>query len=529
MFAVQVMAEMWWQARKSTLSKTKESIELLAHHCSDAVVLFDASGRVAAWNEGASNVYGMTEHEAKQEVWPIYRPTERSAMLEKFRNAQQGESPTVGEEMHVQAGGDEIAVKVTWQALRGENGALMGWLMIARELSRGQQVSRELEQVNEQLSSLAVLARLFADSKNLRKTVEVAVQGLMRAVQASFCQLECTFADREDSFQTITVGSPLSEEQLRLLHAAMDEARAARRTVQAKEYVAAPVRALDRGVGVVALWFDSAASSGTRVKVVETAAQQLAAVIHTASLVHKEQQAVLRLKEIDKLRGDFVAMVSHELRTPLTCIRGFTDTLLRPDTKWPEEEEREFLLSIKTCSEQALRVVDDLLSVQQASLGKIVVVREPLSLGKLVAEACRRAQNSAHSHTIMWSVPDNLPVIRADFVRISQVLDNLLSNAIKYSPLGGEVWVRVRGMLGEVEVSVTDCGIGIAAEQQEFVFEEFYRVDNSVGRQTEGLGLGLAIVRSIVLLHGGRVWVESAIGSGSTFYFTLPASGGSQR
>lgn len=514
---------MWWQARKSARNKAKENLALLSNHCSDAVVLFDTAGLVEAWNDGACLAYGWTEQEARHEFMPMYRPDERGTILTRLIEMSAGESVHSGDEVHLNSSGEDVAVHVTWQALHNEDGSPGGWLMIAREVSRGLHVSRELEHVNEQLSSLAALARLFADSKNLRKTVEVAVQGLMRAVQASFCQLECTFSDREDAFQTISVGSVLPEGKMSTLLAAMHEARATRHTVQTSDIVAAPVRALDRGVGVVALWFDTAATAGTRVKVVETAAQQLAAVIHTASLVYKEQQAVMRLQEIDKLRGDFVAMVSHELRTPLTCIRGFADTLLRTDTKWQAEEERDFLLSIKTCSEQALRVVDDLLSIQQASLGKIVVLREPLALDKLVAEACRRAQNASANHTILWSVPENLPVIRADFVRISQVLDNLLSNAIKYSPLGGEVWVRVRGMLGEVEVSVTDRGIGIAPEQQEFVFEEFYRVDNSVSRKTEGLGLGLAIVRTIVSLHGGRVWVESAIGSGgATFSFTLP-------
>ena len=514
---------MWWQARKLARSKARDDFALLANRCSDAVVLLDAAGLVEAWNDGAHAVYGWTEQEAWHKCMPMYRPDERGTILTRLTEIGQGERIFSGEEEHINSQGDNLAMLVTWQVMQSEDGALVNWLMMAREVPHRIHVSRELEQVNEQLASLAALARLFADSKNLRNTVEVAIQALMQAVRATYCQLECTFSEQEDLFQTISYGSILSPEKMSLLLEAMQAARVMRRTVQTSDMVVAPVRALDRSVGVVALWFDTAVTASTRVKVVETAAQQLAAFIHTAILVQKEQQAVLRLQEVDKLRRDFVAMVSHELRTPLTCIRGFADTLLRTDIKWPAEEEREFLQSIKASSQQALRVVDDLLAIQQASLGKIVILPEPLALSKLVTEACRRAQNDSANHTILWSVPDNLPVIKADFVRISQVLDNLLSNAMKYSPLGGEVWVRVRGMLGEIEISVTDRGIGIAPEQQEFVFEEFYRVDNSVSRKAEGLGLGLAIVRTIVSLHGGRVWVESVLGSGTTFYFTLPS------
>ncbi|MBT9136372.1 MAG: Sensor protein kinase WalK [Firmicutes bacterium] len=382
-------------------------------------------------------------------------------------------------------------------------------------------LTREVESLREQVNALILLNKVFADAEGLRSRVQMALAVLMRAVGASYCLLECSFSLGEDTFQSLQLGT----EPTGALHKALQEhaqaARESRQLLRQDNIIAVPLCVQDLGLGAMTLLV-AEDFPPDRVKIVETAAQQVAAIIYAADLLRREREAGDQLRELDKMRSDFVAMVSHELRTPLTCIKGFVDTLLRSDINWSETEQGEFLRSIKISSEQALRVVEDLLSVQQAGQGKVAIVAKTIDLGHLVAESCRRAQSTSSNHTILWTVPATLPIVRADFVRLSQVMDNLLHNAIKYSPLGGEVHVRVRGMLGEVEVAVIDHGVGIPPAQLGRVFDQFYRIDNSLSRKTEGLGLGLTIVRTIVLLHGGRVWAESSPGTGSTFYFTIP-------
>ncbi|MBS3938426.1 MAG: hypothetical protein KGZ50_07635 [Peptococcaceae bacterium] len=382
-------------------------------------------------------------------------------------------------------------------------------------------LTREVESLREQIAALTLFSKVFADASGLRSALQTALAVAMRAVGASYCLLECSFSPGEDAFQSVQLGTEPSGDALRAVQELAQAAREARRLVRQDNIIAVPLRVQDQGFGTMALLVAEDFPEAS-VKIIETVAQQVAAIIYTADLLRRERQAGDRLRELDKMRSDFVAMVSHELRTPLTCIKGFVDTLLRSDIEWSEAEKSEFLGSIKISSEQALRVVEDLLSVQQAGQGKVAIFPETIDLGHLVAESCRRAQSTASNHTILWTVPAALPIVRADFVRLSQVMDNLLHNAIKYSPLGGEVHVRVRGMLGEIEVAVMGHGVGIPPAQLGRVFDQFYRIDNSLSRKTEGLGLGLAIVRTIVLLHGGRVWAESSPGSGSTFYFTIP-------
>jgi len=376
--------------------------------------------------------------------------------------------------------------------------------------------------LESQRLALISLMKVFTDDAILRLKVERTVDIMRHTLEASYCLVECTLADDVEICQSIQSGILPAHELQSALQSAMQESRLTMQTVRAGQVVVAPFRIKDQNLGLMAFVCAHESSLMGQEWLVEVVARQLAAIIYSEDLLLRERQAQGQLQELDRLRTEFLAMASHELRTPLTCIRGFVDTLLRADVSWSEANKAEFLESIRTCTGQALRIVDDLLSVQQAGVGKIEIDAEPIDVGRLVAEACRRAQNTTVNHTVFWSVPNAMPVIRADFVRLSQVLDNLLHNAIKYSPLGGEIQVKARCMLGEVELAVIDHGIGIPPSQREEIFNQFYRVDNSVSRRTEGLGLGLAIVRNIVLLHGGRVWVESTPGVGSTFYFTLP-------
>ncbi|MDP3486738.1 MAG: HAMP domain-containing sensor histidine kinase [Bacillota bacterium] len=384
-----------------------------------------------------------------------------------------------------------------------------------------QRLENELLHLNDQLVSLNTLSKCLAGSAELRPTMEIAVGELMNTLRLSYCQINSVVSASGDLLPTLCLGVPPTGKP-DVLELIAREAEQSQASLLKGLVAALPIRVLDRTVGSMVAVFQDDSVIEKRLKVVETFTQQLAAVLYAVTLLHKERETTERMTELTRLRGDFVAMVSHELRTPLTCIKGFVDTLLRPGMHWEAEDEAEFLQSIKVSTEQALNVVEDLLAVQQAEYGKLAIHREPLDLIVLIEEACRRAQSISHSHAIRWSIPSQPLVIKADATRLTQVMDNLLSNSIKYSPLGGDVVVKVKQQEGCVEVSVADTGIGIQPEHQTLIFEKFFRADNTAARRTEGLGLGLSIVQAIVALHGGKVWLTSAPNKGSTFYFTLP-------
>lgn len=506
------------------LAQANTIIERLFQNSSDGVIMFDVSGRITSINKAAERMYHWSNGEAKGKILPMVPPSRRDRVLKRLQSTSPSNLFVNLDTQHTTSTGQTIDLNVTWSALTTESDALEGFLLIARDLTDIRRLEQELLHLTDQLVSLNTLSKCLAGSTELRPTMETAVVELMSTLKLSYCQINSVVSESGDLLPTLRLGiAPMGmTETLELL---VREAEQSQGSILKGLIAALPIRVLDRTVGSMLAVFEDDLVIEKRLKVVETFTQQVAAVLYAVTLLHKERETTERMTELTRLRGDFVAMVSHELRTPLTCIKGFVDTLLRPGIQWDAEDQAEFLQSIKVSTEQALNVVEDLLAIQQAEYGKLSIHREPLDLILLVEEACRRAQSLSHNHAIRWSVPSQHFVIKADATRLTQVMDNLLSNAIKYSPLGGDVVVKVKHQEGCVEVSVEDTGIGIEPEHQALIFEKFFRADNTAARRTEGLGLGLSIVQAVVTLHGGQVWLTSTPNKGSIFYFSLPSQG----
>jgi signal transduction histidine kinase len=276
------------------------------------------------------------------------------------------------------------------------------------------------------------------------------------------------------------------------------------------------------------------------------------------------------------LVAELLASVSHELRTPLATIKAYTATLLRPRRSLSRTERRAFLLAIERASEHLEVVIDHLLEMASLETGTLALELSTVNLAQLIRETISAAEHRAdaeqvnatqqlhrtlrfHLEHLACSPGDEVFFIEADHHRLRKVLDQLLENAITYSPEGGTIEVSLRtlspsaraehsglsppggGGFGSqmaashqselpggqqwVEISVRDEGLGIAAEHIERVFDPFYRVDTRLARDVNGLGIGLAICKRIVELHGGAIWVESTVGTGSTFHVRLPRGG----
>jgi two-component system, OmpR family, phosphate regulon sensor histidine kinase PhoR len=229
-------------------------------------------------------------------------------------------------------------------------------------------------------------------------------------------------------------------------------------------------------------------------------------------------------RRLDQVKSDFVATVSHELRTPLTSIYGFAETLLRADTTFGEDDRATFVRYIATEAERLTRLVTGLLSATRLEAGAVQLALGPVDVPALAREVATAARGRSDRHTVKLVVPPRPVYALADQDRVRQVLINLVDNAIKYSPDGGEVKVQARGRGNLVEVRVSDQGIGISELDQRNLFRKFFRVDASQRGGIRGVGLGLFLVRGFVAAMGGRIWVESELGSGSTFVVELPAS-----
>ena len=235
---------------------------------------------------------------------------------------------------------------------------------------------------------------------------------------------------------------------------------------------------------------------------------------------------ITRLKQLEKIRQDFVANVSHELRTPLTTIKGYAETLLEGALK--EDQAFQFVQVIKRHTDRLTKIVEDLLMLSRIETKEFQLKMEAIPLRDFIDDVVEFVKEPAEKKKISLSrneIPSSLAV-QADRSYLEQILINLLDNAIKYTPEGGRVTVSaVEKDSKEIQFSVEDNGIGIPKEDLSRIFERFYRVDKGRSKELGGTGLGLSIVKHLVQAHGGRVWVESQLGKGSTFYFTLPKRG----
>ncbi|HEY3315015.1 MAG TPA: ATP-binding protein [Bacillota bacterium] len=232
---------------------------------------------------------------------------------------------------------------------------------------------------------------------------------------------------------------------------------------------------------------------------------------------------VSAMRQVDRLRRDFVANVSHELMTPLTAVRGFAETLLEGAADDPKTS-REFAKIIHDESGRTIALVQDLLELSRLESGRVEIHPNQINAGVLVDEVIRvlGPQVEAAGLTLTNAVPGDLGPVTADQELLRRVFSNLIGNAVKHTPAGGRIRVAGERRRGEVRFLVEDTGSGIPRDQLTRIFERFYRVGRDRSRATGGTGLGLAIVKHIVEAHGGRVWAESEPGKGSRFWFSLP-------
>jgi len=246
------------------------------------------------------------------------------------------------------------------------------------------------------------------------------------------------------------------------------------------------------------------------------------AIVIEKSQLTKEAEEARALHEADRLRSQFISSVSHELRTPLTLIKGYATSLLRQNVSWDENTQREFLLVIDEKTDELRDLIDKLLLSAKLEAGALKLEKEPLLISRLAQKIVEEIGPRAKKHKFTIKFAPSLPVIEADVRCIEQVLRNLIENAIKYSPEGGKIVISGEVKDSKIIASVSDEGIGIPPEHRDKVFERFHRVDNPLTSGVPGSGLGLSIVKGHIEAHGGEVWLESMVGKGSQFYFSLP-------
>ena len=262
-------------------------------------------------------------------------------------------------------------------------------------------------------------------------------------------------------------------------------------------------------------------------RLIESVAHELRGAIAAAEAFEQQREAVVELERLNRAKSDFVSIVSHEFRTPLTGIQGFSEMMQSEDLTL--EEMREYAGDINKDAHRLNRMITEMLDLDKMESGRMELHRESVDLNGIVSEAADRMRPNAPLHPVSLRLDPLVGDVSGDRDKLTQVMANLLSNAVKYSPDGGEIVVSTRVEGNAAHVVVRDHGMGIPKGALETIFERYGRVESLATRHIQGTGLGLPIVRQIVQLHGGAVWVESAVGEGSVFHVTLPRAGAATR
>ncbi len=406
----------------------------------------------------------------------------------------------------------------------------------------------ELEQKTGELSSLLSVSEILTSTFNLpglldavlAKAVEI-ISGadggalLLQEADQGGLLVQCAIGlDKESLSQLAFV--PVSDSSSGLISVSADEGQKnmAERVVTAflqsdalsskvQSAISAEVSHRDRYIGslIMVSFRDSQAFSESDRRLLQAIADYIAIAIERAQLT-KEAEEARALHEADRLRSQIISSVSHELRTPLTLIKGYSTSLLRQETSWSEETQREFLQIIDEKTDELRDLIDKLLQSAKLEAGALKLEKEPVLIPRLARKVVEEVASRAKKHKFTVEFAPSFPVVEADVRCIEQVLRNLMENAIKYSPEDSEIVITGEAKEGKVLISVSDKGTGISLEHQDKVFERFYRVDSPLTRSLAGSGLGLSIVKGHIEAHGGEVWLESTVGKGSKFYFSLP-------
>ncbi|MCP4538988.1 MAG: response regulator [Chloroflexi bacterium] len=432
------------------------------------------------------------------------------------------------------------------RGLKNASGNVMGVLSTARDITERKQAEEMIVRHNKELVALYTVASTINQSLNLDHILDATLDKVLEVIEADAGWIQ--LLDQGSDMLSLVTHRGFSQEMIREIKTAKiklgegvtgkiaqsgqpivmdnvsDDLELDLESVRQESLYGAagvPIRLRDKALGVLGVFNRCPRQlTSQEVQLLIAIGHQLGVAIENVRLIEETAEVEI-LQELDRLRSELIANVSHELRTPLGLIKLCSSVLLEKDMDLDHETQQQFLHNIDQETDRLEVIVDNLLSLSRLESKQLRQDRHPTPMGELTSGVIKGLEIQFPQRHFVHDFPSEPLMATVDPRHIEQVLRNLLTNAVKYSPDEGAITVRGREDESRVIISVSDHGIGIPPEDLERVFERFYRVDNEVTQDVSGAGLGLAVCRGIVEAHGGRIWVESTLGVGSTFYFTL--------
>jgi PAS domain S-box-containing protein len=511
----------------------------------DAIISKTLDGIITSWNESAQKLFGYTEQEAIGKhisiIIPDDRIKEEFQIIEKVRNSERIEH---FETMRRTKAGNEIPLSLTVSPIRNEQGMVIGASKIARDISRQKQAEEQLQSYAEHMEILNSIGQGISadlDTQAILQKVTDATTQLTGAAFGAFFHNQVN--EKGESYMLYTLsGAPREafekfgmprntavfattfngEGIVRVDDITQDPRYGKNKPhhgmpeghLPVVSYLAIPVTSKS-GEVIGGLFFGHPKPAMFK----KEHEQLVAGVAAQASVALDNAKLYDEIKVLNAKKDEFIGLASHELKTPMTAINGYLQIVER--SVQADEKNKNFINKALLQLNKLTTLVSDLLDVSKIQSGKLPLSFTEFDLNELATEVTDMMQQSYKTHKIDLQLPVTPVIIKADQQRIEQVFINLITNGVKYSPGGDKIIIKAAVSAKKIVVSVQDAGIGVDKNQQERIFSRFYRVENLAAHMS-GLGIGLYICHEIIERHKGKMWVDSELGKGATFYFELP-------
>ncbi len=525
-----------YEEKQAVLSEIVQSSD-------DAIISKDMNGIIMSWNRGAERIFGYQEAEMVGKpihtLIPTYLQNEEKTIIQEIR---EGRKVNHYQTIRLTKSGKEIPISLTISPMRNKMGQIIGASKIARDISDEIQREQTIQFNAQKLETLHAIGKVISEKLDTPSLIQTVIDSTTHLATADIGICFYRISDEKgQSALSSAMAIPTSMEQAIYRPIHLDEGMihalfAGESSVKLDDVcsfphiqalfnqwegaeipyiqhcLAIPIRSVDKLL-IGAMFFGYAQSE------VFNAADE--DIIHSiASLVAVTLDNARLLEEVNTLnlrKNEFIALASHELKTPLTTTKGYLQIVERSEI---DQVGRRFLTKALKQLERINALIAELLDISKIEAGKLSFHFETFDMSEMILDIVETFHFSSQTHTVFVHNIHGDYTVRADRQRIEQVIINLLTNAIKYSPDANNVHVTLECSALEVNVQVTDEGLGMSREQQEKVFTRFYQVEGT--SKMTGLGLGLYLSKEIVERHGGHIGVNSELGKGSTFYFSIP-------
>jgi PAS domain S-box-containing protein len=530
--------------------KSEEKQAMLAaivESSDDAIVSKTLDGIITSWNKAAERLFGYTEQEIIGKhittLIPLLRQQEEQLIIGKVRN---NESFDHFETIRVTKTGEEIPVSLTVSPIRDNKGHIIGASKIVRDISQRKSTEARLEQYVASLEALNTIGKTISEDLNIESILQKVTDATTQLTNAAFgAFFHNVVNENGESYMLYTLsgapkeafekfGMPRNTDVFRATFNGEGIVRVDDITKDPRYGKNAPHYGMPKGhLPVVSYMAVPVVSKSGSVlgglffghpepgRFTSDHEQLISAIAVQAGVALDNAKLYEEIKVLNSKKDEFIGLASHELKTPVTSISGYLQIVEQSFTE--DDRNKAFISKARSQVNKLATLISDLLDVSKIQTGKLPLSYSSFDLAALLKEVTEIMQQTNPFYNIILHCDERNLTVEADHQRIEQVLINLISNAIKYSPNSDRIIINAAVVGDKIKVSIQDFGIGIENNQQERIFSRFYRVENLAAHMS-GLGIGLYISQEIIKRHHGKLWVQSAIGKGSTFFFEIPVA-----